>query len=289
MGETGGVIVRKMHGWGNDFVVALDADQPDGPLDPAVVAASAVAVCDRRRGVGADGLIHGAVPPPQAVADGVDVVMALYNADGRRAEMSGNGIRCLAHAVAVGAGRWLDQVVIDTDVGRRTLVLQPANHAAGGAGVPAEVVAQVPMGEVTDGPVALDAAELDAVLGGLRHAVVDVGNPHLVVQVDDPAAVDLAVLGPAAEALFADGINVEVVAPGPGGLVMRVWERGVGLTEACGTGACATAVVARRWGLVGDTVSVVMPGGTAQVELDADRVTLIGPSQWVATAEVVAG
>lgn len=289
MGETGGVIVRKMHGWGNDFLVALDADQPDGPLDPAVVAASAPALCDRRRGVGADGLIHGAAPSPQAVADGVDVVMALYNADGGRAEMSGNGIRCLAHAVAVAAGRWCDQVVVDTDVGRRTLVLQPARAQAGGAPVPADVVVRVPMGAVTDGPPPRDAAALDGLLGGLRHAVVDVGNPHLVVEVDDPAAVDLATMGPAAEAQFADGVNVEVVAPGPDGLVMRVWERGVGLTEACGTGACATAAVARGWGLGGDTASVAMPGGTAQVELDGDDATLIGPSRWVATVEVVAG
>ena len=275
MGETGLVILRKLHGWGNDFLVVLDADQPDGPLDPGVVAAAAPALCDRRRGVGADGLMHGTLG-----GEGADVTMALHNADGSRAEMSGNGIRCLAHAVVWSAGVWSDTVVIDTDVGRR--VLRMRGGEAGGP-VPTEVVVEVPMGTVTTGP---RTDQLGDALAGHRHLTRDVGNPHLIVEVPDPRGVALAELGPRLEASFPTGINVEVVTATDGVVDLAVWERGVGLTEACGTGACAAAHAARAWGLVGDRVTVRMPGGEALVELEGDEATLVGPSVAVATVEV---
>ena len=275
MGETGPVILRKLHGWGNDFLVVLDADQSDGPLDPGVVAVAAPALCDRRRGVGADGLIHGRVG-----SDGADVTMTLHNADGSRAEMSGNGIRCLAHAVVWSVGAWADTVVIDTDVGRRTLRMRGGE--AGGP-VPVEVVVEVPMGTVTTGP---DTGQLGDALAGHRHLTRDVGNPHLVVEVPDPAGVALAELGPRLEASFPTGINVEVVTIHDGVVDLAVWERGVGLTEACGTGACAAAHAARAWGLAGDTVTVRMPGGEALVALEGDEATLVGPSVAVAVVEV---
>jgi len=275
MGETDAVILRKLHGWGNDFLVALDADQPDGALDPAVVAASAPTLCDRHRGVGADGLIH-AVPG----SGGADVTMALFNADGSPAEMSGNGIRCLAHAVVWSSGAWTDTVVIDTVVGRRALRLR---GGAPGTAVPHEVVVEVPMGVVGPGPAADALADA---LRGHRHLTRDVGNPHLVVEVPDPAGVALAELGPRLEASFPAGVNVEVVTVRDGAVQLAVWERGVGLTEACGTGACAAAHAARHWGLVGDSVAVHMPGGEALVVLDGDEATLVGPSVAVATVEV---
>lgn len=275
MGETGVVMLRKLHGWGNDFLVALDADQRDGPLDPAVVAASASVLCDRRRGVGADGLIHGS-----AGGAGAEVTMVLHNADGGRAEMSGNGIRCLAHAVVWAAGQWRDTVVIDTDVGRRVLRLV---GGASGGGVPAEVTVEVPMGPVGPGP---DAAPVAAALDAHRHVTRDVGNPHLIVEVADPATVALGELGPRLESAFTAGINVEVVSVGDGVVDLAVWERGVGLTEACGTGACAAAHAARSWGLAGDRVQVRMPGGEALVTFEGDEATLVGPSVAVATVEV---
>jgi diaminopimelate epimerase len=301
MGETGVVIVRKLHGWGNDFLVALDADQPDGPLDASAMQALAPQLCDRRRGLGADGFIHGAVPTGDVNGnDRADVVMSLFNAGGGRAEMSGNGIRCLAHAVVLAGGQWRDQVVIDTDVGRRTLVL--TGHRAAGTGngsnhdtdadtdtdaVPTVVDVSVPMGPVTAGPQPVPGTDLDAVLGGRRHGLFDVGNPHVVVEVDDPDLVVLDEFGPVVEALFASGINVEVVSGTSAGAVdMRVWERGVGLTEACGTGACATAMAAAQWGLAADECAVRMPGGTALVTLVDGAATLTGPSQFVATVEV---
>jgi diaminopimelate epimerase len=301
MGETRDVIVRKLHGWGNDFLVVLDADQPDGPLEASAVQAMAVQLCDRRRGLGADGLIHGAMPMPAADGDhdgghgtpdgSPDVVMALFNAGGGRAEMSGNGIRCLAHAVALSGGQWRDQVVIDTDVGRRTLVLRrpgsPGDDAGHTPAVPSLVEVSVPMGQVTPGPEPTPGTDLMSVLGGRRFGLFDVGNPHLVVEVDDPDTVVLEEFGPGMGALFAAGINVEVVsATAPGSVTMRVWERGVGLTEACGTGACAIAMAAAQWGLADHECAVTMPGGTALVTLADGAATLTGPSQWVGTTEV---
>lgn len=287
MGETGGVIMRKLHGWGNDFLVALDVDQPDGRCGDVDWARLAVAVCDRRRGIGADGLIHGANPTDP----GADVVMALFNADGGRAEMSGNGIRCLAHAVVVAAGVWQPTVVVDSDVGRRVLTLSPPRQGTPpDAAVPGVVDVSVPMGEVTPHPDPPDDAAVGSVVGGTRHRAVKVGNPHLVVLVDDPADVDVAATGPRAEALFDRGVNIEFVAPDSlGGLALRVWERGAGITEACGTGACAAASVAHQWGLVGDRCAVHMPGGTAQVDLDGTAATLTGPSVYIGRVEVAAG
>jgi len=115
------------------------------------------------------------------------------------------------------------------------------------------------------------------------------GNPHLVLfGPDDPAAVDVPGLGHRIESVHPGGINVEFVAAGPGAdtLTMRVWERGVGETPACGTGACAAAAAAHEWGLVGDRVTVRQPGGDAVVELGEDGIVLIGPSQLVARIEV---
>ena len=118
-----------------------------------------------------------------------------------------------------------------------------------------------------------------------RHGTVDMGNPHLVILVADPSMVKLATEGAWLERQFPHGINVEYVAVDRRRprLDMRVWERGVGITEACGTGACAAAHLAHAWGLVGDEVHVSMPGGNARVRLEPDgSVTLIGPSVFIA-------
>jgi len=119
-----------------------------------------------------------------------------------------------------------------------------------------------------------------------RFDSIDIGNPHVVCQLYDPAQIDLGVAGPAIEAFFADGANVHFVAPnGPDELLMRVWERGAGITLACGTGATASAEVFRRWGVVGDNVHVRMPGGDARVGLGGS-VTLTGAATFVASIEV---
>ncbi len=282
-----GMPVTKYHGLGNDFLVALDpAVEPDAGL--------ARRACDRHRGVGADGLIVG-----RTLAPGGDALLSfrLFNADGSEAEMSGNGMRCLAHA-ALDAG--LVEVGsafgVVTPAGRREVVIQRGGvdgngpDRAGLEGARAEIWATVEMGSVK---VRGDADRCNVGHGQL---LVDVGNPHLVVAGTDPATVDVAGLGAQLEATDPAGLNVEFVALGPGAdeLTMRVWERGVGETEACGTGSCAAAVAFHHWGRVGAAVTVHQPGGAVAVEIAADEsVRLTGPSVRVARctlgSTVVAG
>lgn len=262
--------LTKHHGLANDFLVILDeSNQHLPPIDGEL----ARRLCDRRRGVGADGLIHGARPGP---GEHVDVVMHLFNSDGSRAEMSGNGIRCLAQAVAMSRGDHSCHLTIATDVGSRRAVVS--------GGPDFQVVeVSVDMGTASEGP-AIPQEVVER--ASMRVASVSMGNPHLVVEVDDVASVDVAAEGPAYEAPFAGGINVEFVAFSgvPDVVDLVVWERGVGVTQACGTGACAAAHAASRWGVVGDMVEVRMPGGAAEVALDG-TITLIGPASHIATLE----
>ncbi|MDG2112406.1 MAG: diaminopimelate epimerase, partial [Actinomycetota bacterium] len=218
--------LSKHHGLGNDFLVSL---QQRAQLDdePGGLADLARRVCDRRTGIGADGLIVGLMGPDGGVR------MVLHNSDGSRAAMSGNGIRCLAHAVARDRGAGAIELTIETDGGRRAVTVDGDGSA---------VQASVDMGPVAPGPEVSPglAAELD----GARFATGDVGNPHLVIEVDDPLAVDVATVGAAHETHFAAGMNVEFIAPTQGetdALDFRVWERGAGVTQACGTGATVAA------------------------------------------------
>jgi diaminopimelate epimerase len=258
--------LTKHHGLGNDFLVALLDDEPrDLP-------GLARAVCDRRRGVGADGLIIGVSSADPAV----DAVMVLHNSDGSRAEMSGNGIRCLAHAIAMERGVGAVELRIATDGGIRVVQVDGDGPVA---------AASVDMGEVGDGPGI--PAVVASRLGGRVAATADLGNPHLVVRVDDPATVDVACEGRELEAHYPQGMNVHFVAATPGeadALDLRVWERGAGVTEACGTGAVAAATRAAQWGLVGEDVTVHMPGGDVRVRV-GHRATLVGPAVYIATVD----
>ena len=264
--------LTKHHGLGNDFLVALAEHNPGLAPDPVV----ARALCDRHLGVGADGLLHAMAPD----RPGADARMVLLNADGSEAEISGNGIRCLAQALLLAAGRSEGELLIDTPGGRRRV------RTLGGD-VDGEARLEVEMGEVRAGPpITVAAADEPAT----NRATVDVGNPHLVLQVDHVDAVDLGTLGPRLEAGFAEGINVHVVEPsGPAGLRLRVWERGVGITRACGSGAVAAAAAAHGWGLVGGEVTVSMPGGDATVTLTPGGAVLAGPSTYVADVTVPLG
>ena len=273
--------LTKHHGLANDFLVVLDEVNGRG-LD--IDGQLAVELCDRRRGIGADGLIHGEAPAAGAEED---VIMRLFNADGGRAEMSGNGIRCLGQAMAT--ARDLHELVlaVATDAGMRQL------HVTDSADFRTALVS-VDMGPASPGPEVppevlehLAAAGPAAPVGA--PVTVDMGNPHLVVVVDDATAVDLAAEGPWLEQRFPEGINVEFInVDGDETLTLRVWERGAGITQACGTGACAAAHVAHERGLVGELVRVEMPGGAAEVDL-GPTVTLIGPAVHVATVELPDG
>jgi diaminopimelate epimerase len=261
--------LSKHHGLGNDFLVTFDPGVAD-------LAGWARALCDRRRGVGADGLLVGA-----PVADH-DARMTLFNADGSRAEMSGNGIRCFAQALVERRGR-AGELRIATDAGTRLVTVVPTED-------PTEVRARVDMGRVTTIPAPAGWAALGA-HPDRPVAHLGLGNPHSVVGVDDVGEVDLATLGAAIP-----DVNLEIVEPGPEphAITMRVHERGVGITEACGTGACAAAWAARSWGLVPARpaeVVVHMDGGSATVSFppgDPARVVLTGPAVRVATVEVPA-
>ncbi len=264
--------LTKLHGLGNDFLVALAGDHldVDGPLTPDPEVARSL--CARRTGIGADGLIYGLAPG----GDEADVHMVLLNADGSEAEISGNGIRCLAQAVLRHEGREEGDVLVETVGGLRALRTVRGE-------VDGELWMQVDMGEPVDGP-ELCAEAMD--VPAIARATIDIGNPHLVLLVDDPDAVQLEGIGPRLESAFPGGINVHVVAAmSDHDLRLRVWERGVGFTQACGSGAVAAAVAASRWGMVGAHVAVHMPGGTATVDLDGTRALLSGPSTFV--AEVV--
>ena len=262
VGETGPVELTYHHGLGNEFLVAFADEVPvDGPE-------LARRLCSRSSGIGADGLVVG------TPTDDGRWTFTLFNSDGSRAEVSGNGLRCFGHALLrrTGATGGSLDVLVDTAAGPRRIRVE-------GSPDDAEVWAAVEMGTAGPGP-AFDAVDLSLAGVPVHHAAsADVGNPHLVLVVDDPDAVDLAVAGPALEATFAPvGCNVHFVAVADRStLRLRPWERGVGITEACGSGACASAHLAQGLGLVDDEVTVVMPGGSATVAV-GDPIVLTGPS-----------
>jgi diaminopimelate epimerase len=254
------VRLTKHHGLGNDFLVATDATGTR-PITPAL----ARAVCDRSRGIGADGLLY--LGPGR---DGADVSMVLLNADGSRAEMSGNGIGCLSQA-AVLAGLASPPVVrVLTDAGHRRVELH-------GTEAPRTHVATVAMGAADLGDDEPEWTAPDI----LRARRVAVGNPHLVLQAAEADLVRdrerVAALGRRANDAIPGGVNVEVVAVDDEGLAMDVFERGVGLTLACGTGACAAAAAAHAWGLVGEQVSVGMVGGRTAIDLTGPEIAMTTP------------
>jgi diaminopimelate epimerase len=258
--------LTKHHGLGNDFLVVFDLDL----ADPAALARM---LCDRRTGIGADGLLIGSSAPGYAAR------MQLINADGSPAEMSGNGIRCFAQALfRRGTG---SELQILTDAGARAVEVS----------LPAEgdtILAAVDMGEIEplDEPADWHRLGCDP-MRPVMH--LSVGNPHSVVGVEDVAEVDLATLG-----AVVPTVNLEVIEPGPemSAVTMRVHERGAGLTMACGTGACASAWAAVQWGLVPAHVPEIvvhMPGGDATVKVNhpaKGRVTLVGPATFVATITI---
>lgn len=263
----GALTLSKHHGLGNDFLVVFDPPDTDLP-------ALARRLCDRRRGVGADGLLVATEAPGYAAR------MVLYNADGSRAEMSGNGIRCFAQAIARRIGSLDDQLVL-TDAGDRLVRIVATDDAD-------TIEASVDMGPVEqlDAPVDWDSLGCHP---DRPVAHLGLGNPHSVVGVEDVDVVDLAALGGKVP-----HVNLEIVEPGEQQHVirMRVHERGAGITEACGTGACASAYAATSWGLAtprDGKLTVHMDGGSATVELDAPapgRVTLTGPATYVGTIHI---
>jgi diaminopimelate epimerase len=252
----------KLHGTANDFVY-VDARR-GLPRDPAALAP---ALCDRHRGIGADGLIL-LLDSEQA-----DCRMRIFNADGSVAEMCGNGIRGFAKFV-------LDRELVrgiplrvETDAGIK--IVEP--EMAGGRVVRVAVDMGAPVWDGRAIPVAADGEVVERPLDvdGREYRVtcVSMGNPHCVVFLDDVASLPLATIGPRFEhhPFFPRRVNTEFIrVAGPADLEMRVWERGAGETLACGTGACAAAVAAARTGRTGRRVRVALPGGSLDIDWQAD-------------------
>lgn len=273
----------KGHGTGNDFVILPD---PDGRL--GLTADLVAAVCDRRRGIGGDGLLRvvrtAADPEVAHLAGQAEWFMDYRNADGSIAEMCGNGARVFA--------RYLVRAGLAAD-GRLSIMTR--------AGV---VVAEVGEASIT---VAMPSTQVyarsTATVAGVSFegTVASCGNPHLVCRTEIPLArLDLVGVPTLDPAVFPAGANVEFVSATPGpvspagpdgfAVRMRVLERGSGETLSCGSGACAVAaVVLRDAGLTTGTVTVEVPGGTLEVSIDGERCTLAGPAVIVATGRLALG
>lgn len=255
---------HKMHGLGNDFVV-LDARH--APVEMSARRAKAMA--DRRLGMGCDQLIV-----LEASTDR-DAAMTIWNSDGSLAEACGNAFRAVALLIG--------DAVLATSGGDVTIA------AEGGV---ATVDLQAPRFGWDEIPLAypMDTAKMPVAWDDLSDpAAVNVGNPHAVFFVPDNTAIDIETLGPQVEtdALFPDRINVNVATVfGPNALTLRTWERGAGLTLACGTGACATAVAAIRSKRVTSPVSVTMTGGTVEIDWAEGRgIRMTGPATHVYSGE----
>jgi diaminopimelate epimerase len=271
----------KYHGAGNDFLLVEDLEDRMA-LTPALAAA----MCDRFRGAGADGVIRltrGRRAP---------FAMELWNADGGRAETSGNGMRCLARFL-LDRGLTGDQVIeVDTPAGVKRIEVTMEDGQMTGArvdmGSPGLTRGQIPMAGPT-GERFVDRPFPDAG-AEYRAAAVSMGNPHLVlVGATDLAALDLPRIGPALEHHrdFPERVNIEWVRIEDGRLDVRVWERGVGETLACGTGACASLVAASLMGLAGRRAVVRFEGGDLDVEwAEDDHVYLDGPAVHVFDGEL---
>jgi len=259
------VSFAKMHGLGNDFVV-IDSRHAAVEVTPVLVKA----LGDRQRGVGFDQLVE-ILPDNEA-----DARLVFWNSDGSIAGACGNATRCVGRLLLDETGK--DRVELRT--ARGLLVAEDAGHGLTrvNLGDPLLEGAQIPVVAGVD-PLSLDIPGNPVAVG--------MGNPHCIFFVDDAEAVDLPAVGPGLEhhPLFPERTNVEFASlVGPDHLRMRVWERGAGITLACGSGTCATAVAAHLRGLTGRCVTVDVDGGRLEIDWRDDGVWMTGPTAHVFTA-----
>jgi len=260
-----GIPFIKMHGLGNDFVVL---DGRDGKLTLDDKAARAIA--DRHTGVGCDQLII--LEPPRR--RGADLFMRIHNADGGEVEACGNAARCIADLVMRDQGK--DRTIIETAAGLLEAHAAGAQRVAVDMGAPRTGWREIPLARECD------TLHVTLALGPLADpACTSMGNPHATFFVANAEAVDLATLGPRLEhdPLFPERANIGIAELlSPNRLRLRVWERGAGITAACGTGACAAAVAAHRRGLTERKVEVIADGGALEIEWRSDgHVVMTGP------------
>ena len=271
----------KMHGIGNDYVYVSTFDQP-APADPSALA---VSISDRHMGIGGDGLIL--IGPSERA----DARMRMFNADGSEGEMCGNGIRCVAkyihdHGLAPG-----DRVTVETGRGVLALDLE----ISGGRVRRVRVDMAAPILESAAIPTTLPGdPPIDVPLGvgdlDLRVTAVSMGNPHAVVYVEDVDRFPVEAIGPLLEVhpAFPRRVNVHFVQVlGPAEVRMRTWERGSGMTLACGTGACAVCVAGVLSGRTDRTIQAHLPGGDLELSYleDGGPVLMTGPAAEVFSGE----
>ena len=256
---------HKMHGLGNDFVV-IDARDQAITVSPAM----ASAIADRRTGIGCDQIIL--IGPGRTT----DVSMRIWNADGSEVEACGNATRCVPVLLS-------RDCTIETAAGILTATLTEGGSTVD-MGVPRFGWDEIPLAYP------MDTMLMPVGWGGLEHpAAVNIGNPHLVFFIADIDAIPLDSLGPEIEhdPLFPQRINVNVATIfDPSHLRMRTWERGAGLTRACGTGACATFAAGRRLGRLAHKVQLDLPGGTLHLAESQDgHLLMSGPAVHVFSGE----
>ena len=273
----------KYHGLGNDFIL-IDNRSSSTPI---ITPEQAVKLCDRHFGIGADGVIF-ALP----AENGTDYTMRIFNSDGSEPEMCGNGIRCLAAFLAdlEGDAKNSDQYRIHTLAGVITPQLMADGQVKVDMGIPKLLAGEIPTTirpaneKVIDQPLELAGKTWDI-------TCVSMGNPHCITFVDDVAAIPLESIGPQFEhhPAFPQRINTEFIqVVRPDYVKMRVWERGAGITLACGTGACASLVAGVLTGKSARIATVELPGGPLLIEWSEidQRLYMTGPAERVFTGKV---
>jgi diaminopimelate epimerase len=273
----------KYHGLGNDFILIDNRSSST----PVITPEQAVKLCDRHFGIGADGVIF-ALPGE----NGTDYTMRIFNSDGSEPEMCGNGIRCLAAFLAdlEGDAKNSDQYRIHTLAGVITPQLMSDGQVKVDMGIPKLLAGEIP---TTLSPANEKVINQPLEVAGKTWDVtcVSMGNPHCITFVDDVAAIPLEVIGPEFEhhSAFPQRINTEFIqVVRPDYVKMRVWERGAGITLACGTGACASLVAGVLTGKSARIATVELPGGPLLIEWSEidQRLYMTGPAERVFTGKV---
>jgi len=262
----------KMNGLGNDFVVVEARSAPFSPTAEEVRA-----IADRASGVGCDQLIS--IEPPAPEDDGVDARVRFWNADGEEVSACGNGTRCVGWILMQSSGK--DEAVIVTKAGRLVATRADERLVSVDMGEPRLEWAQIPLAEPHDTH-GLEVSLYDHLALSSPPGCVSMGNPHVVFFVPDIETAPIAEAGPAIERhpLFPEHVNVGFAQIKDRGRIrLRVWERGAGLTKACGTGACAALVAAARRDLVDRAATLELDGGELFIEWrDDGHVVMTGPA-----------
>ncbi len=266
----------KYHGLGNDFILVDNRASTEPRLTPD----QAIKLCDRHFGVGADGVIF-ALPGQ----DSTDYTMRIFNSDGSEPEMCGNGIRCLGRFLAdletADSGVAKQKYLIHTLGGVMTLKLEEDDQVTVDMGMPYLLAAEIPT-TLTDADRKVIDRSLEVAGKTWQVTCVSMGNPHCITFVEDVAAISLEQIGPQFEhhAVFPQRINTEFIQVVRSDyLKMRVWERGAGVTLACGTGACASLVAGVLMGKCDRRATIELPGGCLEIEWAADgRIAMTGPA-----------